>query len=344
MIEQGNAQMSGSELFDIAELCGLAVDYFTAELVNSDADGLLWAGKSGRVLGEFDPTAPDLEGLEYDPAQARGSVDAEDGGALWRPLAGLGEHRVTSGPCCTRIEEDNGRTVLIWDAERIAGDALAALKCRISAADEEEPFRLRFNYKGWAEEDVQGCSAALSRIDQIMEHIADPLPEDVRIDRNPPSGSETSRIRELSRLWSLGDGVLDGERKRRFDELSPHLLIFDDLRYRHLGPRSLFVRTGGRDLADDCIGRPYDYDPAQESYSRSVCREYEAILTDNAPRYDHVCARIQVGEQFSWLVYQRLIAPFRLTSGRPILTVLCDPTTDVNIPFLRGETHLSAIR
>ena len=235
-----------------------------------------------------------------------------------------------------RIENDDERTVLIWNAEGAAEGTLAALKCRIGAAGEEETFRLRFNYNGWAEEEVRGRSAALERIEQIMAHIADPPPEDVRIDRHPPSGSETRRIRDLAGLWHAGNGVLDTERKALFDTISPHLLIFDDLKYRHIGQQSLFVRTGGRKLADHCIGLPYDYDPAQESYSRSVCQEYETVLRQNAPEYDHVCARIQVGDQSNWLIYQRLIAPFRLPSGRPILVVLCDPTSRVNIPFLGG--------
>ena len=63
------------------------------------------------------------------------------------------------------------------------------------------------------------------------------------------------------------------------------------------------------------------------------------MLSRNSPTYDHICAPIEIRQNRNWLLYQRLIAPFRLPNGRAILVVLCDRTQNVSIPFLRGEVH-----
>jgi hypothetical protein len=110
-------------------------------------------------------------------------------------------------------------------------------------------------------------------------------------------------------------------------------LIFDELRYKHIGRDSLFARIAGSDISEECLGRRYDYDPAQDAYSRSVCRDYASVLRENRPSYDHICARIQIATHSKWLMYQRFVAPFTLPDERPILAVLCDPTQDVSIPF-----------
>jgi len=142
-----------------------------------------------------------------------------------------------------------------WDVEGIAPDALLAVRKLISEEQRLDQIDLRFNYGGWVDETYEDRWLALDRVDQVMSYAGYRPPQDIVIDKTPADAQATSRIVALRKLWQRREGSLSEDEVADFHSLYDHLLIFDDLRYQHIGGESLFWRVCGEDAAHGALLR-----------------------------------------------------------------------------------------
>ncbi len=227
---------------------------------------------------------------------------------------------------------------MLWAIDQVAPDALQVMRKYLAEHGGAAAYRTEFFHGGWASENYGDKWAALDRVDQVMSYAGMDAPTQARKVVQPVDRSSSEKVRWLHQLWSGREGELDTEREAQLQRFSPNVMLLQNLKFSFIGPQTMFANVFKPDDVAGCIGQSYDRDPAEKHFARSLSPEYRIALEKNAPHHDHICAPITVYGTTRWLLYQRLIVPFRMADGREVLVVLCDPTQYINIPFLSEQS------
>lgn len=220
-----------------------------------------------------------------------------------------------------------------WDVQRVEHDVLMVLRKFLAESKHELPFRLSFFYGGWLDEVYGDRWSALDRLDHLAQFAADePANETFKIAK-PIDPTAGPKVRELSNLWARTEGRLEASDLEPFARLSENLFAIENKRFGFIGKNTLAAQLWKPEDLAAMIGQPYDRDPADPPFARSVVDEYGTALARKQPHYDHVCAPLSLYGERRWLRYERLLCPFRLPGEREILAVLCEPSQSIDIPF-----------
>lgn len=236
------------------------------------------------------------------------------------------------------VRMEDSEISVIWDVQRVEPEVLPALRKVVAEANGDLPFRLNFYYGGWASEDHGDRWAALDRLDHLSAFSEMDPPEHAAKVTKQVEGSTNEKVQWLARLWNRTRGLLEPDSVEALKGFSPNIMALENLRFGFIGADTLMAQVCKPDDIAEMIGTPYDRDPADPPFARSVVDEYTAVSTNKVPHYDHVCAPISLYGVDRWLRYERLICPFGLPDGREILTVLCQPSQHIDIPFPQFQT------
>ena len=237
------------------------------------------------------------------------------------------------------VRVDGAEVSVTWDVQRVEHDVLLALRKLVAESKEPLPFRLCFYYGGWSEERYGNNWSALDRLNRLAAFAdTDPPTEAGKVAKDIDC-SKNEKVHWLSRFWHRTEGRLEAEDLSSLQAFSPNIMALENMRFGFVGEKTLMAQVCKPEDIAQMIGQPYDQDPAEPPFARSVVDEYTKARARREPYYDHVCAPLNLYGVDRWLRYERLICPFSLPDRREILTVLCEPSQHIDVPFLQFQTQ-----
>jgi len=101
----------------------------------------------------------------------------------------------------------------------------------------------------------------------------------------------------------------------------------------HVGEKSAYARWFGWEWAKSAVGTATRNDPGGPDFDRFASKPYEPVITQGVCRLDHHYVQLETRPDgsFDSVCYQRLILPFLLPDGSPILATVAAITERIEI-------------
>lgn len=240
-----------------------------------------------------------------------------------------------------------GEVDIHWDTGHVMGDALPSVLDRLIKLKSKKKVRLSFYYFGWASEDYDKSSAAISRILQIQQSQFVDLLHPTLINSLNVGDVELASplLKRAFKIWERTKGQFDDIAQEEFSEYLPNILIFrpdkndEKILFSWIGSKTTAINVYGHQWAKYSIGQVSNKSFGLESqfHADRVSSGIAHTMRTGEPSLHHIRSLMDIdGQEPFWVSYERLLTRHTLHDGKPGVVCTVNEIQEISIPLAGG--------
>lgn len=240
-----------------------------------------------------------------------------------------------------QIKLASNRIVVRWSVQHVMPNTLQAVETFLGGLTATPRIVLEYYFGAWERLVFSEPNAARECLSAAMAYrdtvpMSKPFVREVSVDDDR---DRVPAIRAVFKAWQESEGRFSLSTEIPFSPFNQRVLVFtpnrseNDLVYGFLGAQAALTRFKGRKWAATVTGQTCGQGVEEAEGKGSLTGPYGEVLEAQAPRLDHVRARIaRHTKRSEWVTYQRLLLPATGDRGEPLVLCMAARTAQVRIP------------